>query len=275
MYIFYSSLILSSITLIPLGLKWEIEKKILLLFAPVIGIIAGAIVFTICTFFQFKPYQVIILELVTIAGISISLLIWRFFRNPERIPPEPDNYILSPADGRIIYIKRIRKGEIPISEKNGRKFFLNDFTKTEINFENGYIIGIGMNFLDVHVNRAPIGGKIILLKRIKGLFISLKKKEAVLQNERLLTVISTGHYKTGIVQIASRLVRKIVSYLKDGQEVKRGDRIGLIRFGSQVDLILPDLPAMHIKVILNDKVKACTSILASFDNTFSDSLMQK
>ncbi|MCK5199919.1 MAG: phosphatidylserine decarboxylase family protein [Spirochaetales bacterium] len=264
---FFSSVILSLIILIPLGIKWEIDKKVLITSTLFIGITVGTIVYGLSMFLQLRFYQLIIVELLNIAVIAIALLLWRFYRNPERIPPEPDNLILSPADGRIIYIKRIQKGEIPFSEKKGRRFSLHDFVQTNINFEGGYLIGIAMSYLDVHVNRTPVRGRIILMKRIKGLYISLKRKEAVLQNERLLTVIDNGHFKTGIVQITSRLVRKIIPFLNEGQEIQKGERMGMIRFGSQVDLLLPDLPSLRINVKLNDKVKACTCVIASFNNT--------
>ena len=121
-----------------------------------------------------------------------------------------------------------------------------------------------MNYLNVHVNRAPIAGKNSFLKHIKGKFVSLKRKDAVIENERVLTVIDNGHFKVGIVQIASRLVRKIVSYLQEGQEIQKGQRIGIIRFGSQVDLVLPELASLQIQVALGTKVKAGISILATY-----------
>ena len=265
--IFISSLILSFITLIPLGIKWDIEKKVTIPSAFFIGILTGAIVYGIMILWQLRFYQILILDFFLIAVIAISLLLWRFYRNPERIPPENENVILSPADGTIIYVKKIERGEIPLSEKKGRRFRLDDFVQTNINLESGYLIGIEMTYIDVHVNRAPIGGRIILLKHIKGLFISLKRKEAVLQNERALTIIDNGHFKVGIVQIASRMVRKIVPYFREDQEIQKGERMGIIRFGSQVDLIIPDLPSLHIAVKKDNTVKACTSIIATFDNT--------
>ena len=144
---------------------------------------------------------------------------------------------------------------------------MNDFVHCEVLPEGGYLIGILMTYLDVHVNRAPIKGEISLLKHIKGLSISLKKKEAVIQNERVFSVIDNWLFKVGIVQIASRLVRKIVPYIRQGHEVQRGERIGVIRFGSQVDLILPDMPTLYIGVLPGEHVKAGTSIIAHFDGT--------
>ncbi len=263
MKIFISGLVLSFVTLVPLGIKWELEKKIIIPAAFFIGIMSWTAVMEISSFWNLSFYQIVIFQAFVIAVTSISLLLWRFYRDPERVSPEDQNTILSPADGRILYVKKIEDGEIPFSEKNGRKFSLNDFVQSNVLPSGGYLLGIAMNYLDVHVNRAPIDGKISLLKHIKGLFISLKKKEAIIQNERVLIVIENDHFKIGIVQIASRLVRKITPYLKEGTEVNKGERIGAIRFGSQVDVILPDLSSLNIKVNPGEKVKAGLSIVAT------------
>jgi len=260
--IFISSIALSLILLVPLSIKWEIPAKVTYPVSLFIGILTGLVVWSIAGIYNIKFYQVLILEIFLIIGISASLLLWRFFRDPERIPPEDKNTILSPADGKIIYVKKIGQGIIPYSEKKGRKFSLSDFTQSDLLSIDGYLIGIAMNFLNVHVNRAPVDGKVSVIRRIKGDFLSLKKKEAVVQNERALTVIDNGQFRLGIVQIASRLVRKIVLYLSEGQVVQRGARIGMIRFGSQVDLILPSLPSLHIEVNPGDNVKAGVSIVA-------------
>jgi phosphatidylserine decarboxylase len=144
---------------------------------------------------------------------------------------------------------------------------LKDFVQADVIPQGGHLIGIGMNYLNVHVNRAPISGRISLVKHIKGCFLSLKKKEAVVQNERNLIIIDNEHLKLGIVQIASRLVRKIVPYIQEGQEIRKGTRIGVIHFGSQVDLILSDLPSIQIKVGPGEKVKAGLSIIATIEKS--------
>ncbi|MHA2120693.1 MAG: phosphatidylserine decarboxylase [Promethearchaeota archaeon] len=262
--IFVSGLILSFITLVPLGIKWELEKKIVVPAATFIGIMSWVIVNGSIDHWNLSFYQILIFQLFMIGILSTSLLLWRFYRDPDRLPPEGENAILSPADGKIIYIKKIENGEIPFSEKNGKKFPLTDFTKSNMLSSRGYIIGISMNFLDVHVNRAPIEGKICLLNHIKGLFISLKSKKALVQNERVLTVIDNGHFKVGIIQIASRLVRKIISFYPEGHNIQRGQRVGAIRFGSQVDVILPELITCKIDVKPGDKVKAGISIIATY-----------
>lgn len=258
------NLVLSFLILLPIGIKWELQKKIVIPAAFLIGIMSWIVVKGVALFFHLAFYQILPIEVFVIAVTSISLLLWRFYRDPERIPPDIENAILSPADGTIIYVKKVQNGEIPFSEKNGKKFSLTDFVHSDLLPSGGHLVGIAMTYLDVHVNRAPIGGKIRLLKHIKGLFISLKKKEAVIQNERVLTVIENGDLKLGIVQIASRLVRKIAPYIREGQEIERGERIGIIRFGSQVDVILPALSNLYIKAKPGEKVKAGLSIIASF-----------
>ena len=272
MEILISGLALSAITLLPLAMKWELEKRVAIPTACLIGILSGAAASAIVVFWDLAFYQIVVLEICLITAMAMSLLLWRFYRDPERVCSEDENAVLSPADGEIIYVKKIEDGEIPFSEKNGRRFPLNEFVQSDVVPQTGHLVGIAMNFLDVHVNRAPIGGRIRLLKHIKGLFISLKREEAVVQNERALTVIDNGHFKIGIVQIASRLVRKIVPYIQEGQEIQRGERIGVIRFGSQVDLILPDLPSLLIKVNPGEKVEAGLSIVASLGKNEGEEL---
>lgn len=261
---FVCGLILSFGILAPLGTKWQIDKKVRILAALCIGLWSGAIAGGVAAFWNLTVYQALLPEILLITTTAAALLLWRFFRDPERTPPNDENAILSPADGMVIYVKRIEEGEIPFSEKKGRKYLLTDFAQADALPRAGYLIGISMNFLDVHVNRAPISGKVKSLKRIKGLFISLRAKEAILQNERMVSIIDNGHFKVGIVQIASRLVRRIVTYMREGYEVQKGERIGAIRFGSQVDLILPDLPSLRIEAVCGDKVNAGVSVIASF-----------
>ncbi len=266
-WIFISSLTLSLLSLVSLSIKWELERKQIIPAAILIGIISGSIVSGIFMIRALSFYQILIIELLLIGTISLSTLLWRFYRDPERVPPKDDNIILSPADGQIKYIKKIEKGEIPFSEKKGRTFSLNDFVQADVLAQGGYLIGIAMNYLDVHVNRAPISGKISLIKHIRGSFFSLKNKEAIIQNERNLIIIENEHVKLGIVQIASRLVRKIVTYVRKDQDIQKGARIGVIRFGSQVDLILSDMPSINIRVEQGQKVKAGLSTIAVIEHS--------
>lgn len=262
-----SGSILGTVLLILLAVKWELDKKTAIPAAIMIGLISVSAASIPVSYYDVTFFHAFIFEISLVAAMASALLLFRFYRDPERPLPAEKDIIVSPADGRIIYIKKIEKGAIPISEKKGRICYLNDFVKTSILPAGGYLIGISMNYLDVHVNRAPVSGRISLLKHIKGKFLSLKHKEAVFQNERILTVIDNGLFKVGIVQIASRLVRRIVPYLRQNDEVRQGERMGAIRFGSQVDLVLPDLPYLSIKVKPGEKVTAGTFVLARFEGS--------
>ena len=195
--------------------------------------------------------------------LTASVLALRFFRDPERIPTEGDNNIISPADGRVIYIKYIHEGEFPFATKHCRIIPLADFIPHQGFLSRGVQIGISMNFLDVHVNRCPISGVVDTVKRVTGRFSSLKNIESLLENERVFTIIDGQRFKVGIVQIASRLVRRIVYYLQEGDTCKVGQRMGMIRFGSQVDLLIPDTKGLCIQIKIGQVVRAGTTVIAS------------
>lgn len=251
-------------TLLPLSIKWELDKKLVLPSICCIGFAGGTGAYFIVRYWDLAILHFILISIFLIWITALSLLVWRFYRDPERIPPEIINVILSPADGVIKYVKHFKEGEIPLSEKNDRTFSLKDFTQTELLASGGYIVGIVLSYLDVHVNRAPINGKIQLMKHIKGLFLSLKKSESVFQNERAFMIIDNGVKKLGVVLIASRLVRKIVFYVREGENIGSGERIGMIRFGSQVDLIIPEDPHLRIEVQEKARVKAGYTVIARY-----------
>ncbi|MDF1549696.1 MAG: phosphatidylserine decarboxylase, partial [Bacteroidales bacterium] len=113
-------------------------------------------------------------------------------------------------------------------------------TKTDILKQPCYLIGIAMTLFDVHYNRAPIDGKIIMVKHTPGTSIGLNKPESTLTNERNTTVFQRDDgVITGVVQIAARGVNRCIVMSQEGQELKRGDIFGKIRWGSQADLIIP------------------------------------
>ena len=161
----------------------------------------------------------------------ISLFFLIFFRDPERkIPPEG---IVSPADGVVKFVEYR---------------------------DNRVRIGIFMNIYDVHVNRAPISGKIEDIRHVFGSYIPAFKKDSE-RNERTYITMETSIGRVEVVQIAGALVRRIVRYVSEGDEVKKGQRIGMIRFGSRVDVILP---SDRVKIIAEegDRVKAGESVIA-------------
>ncbi len=180
-----------------------------------------------------------------IPGILSSLLflfiVW-FFRNPERNIPTGKNLIISPADGKIIVIN---KGE---TDRVLKKRMVK--------------ISIFMNVFNVHVNRIPCKGKIVDILYNPGKFVSANLDKASLENEQNAVVLETEKgEKVLFIQIAGLIARRIVCRLKKGQLVERGERFGLIRFGSRVDVYLPE--TADIKVSIGQKVKGGESILAA------------
>lgn len=230
---------LSLALLLPLALKWELRLAWVLPWALCVGALVGGAAGWWAPQQALSLYGVL-LQILVILAASAAALAWRFFRDPERAITDDPRAVVAPADGVVIYINRFEPGQTPRGEKKKGVYSLRDFTQTELFNSGCTVIGIGMSFLDVHVNRSPVTGRVEMIRHIPGKFLSLKRPEALTANERALTVIRVGEHPVGIVQIASRLVRRIVSYIAEGDQVKAGDRIGMIKFGSQVDLILPD-----------------------------------
>ncbi len=171
----------------------------------------------------------------------VTLFVVWFFRNPERSVPPGDNNVISPADGKIIDIREV--DETRILKKKMLK------------------ISIFMNLFNVHVNRSPCTGKVVDILYNPGKFISANLDKASLENEQNAVVLETpAGEKIIFIQIAGLIARRIVCWLREGQYVKRGERFGLIRFGSRVDVYLP--VGTDVRVSLGDKVKAGESILA-------------
>jgi len=193
-------------------------------------------------------------------GLAFGYTMIRFWRTPMRRVRAGEDEIISPADGNVIYIKKIEAGNVPVSIKNGRAFRLNELTKTDLLDTPCWLIGINMTPFDVHKNCSPIDGTIVLTEHYNGKFLSLKEADALVDNERNTYVIQNKKLKIGVIQIASRLVRRIDVYVKQEQEVKRGDWLGMIRFGSQVDVILP---VNYVPVVsVGQQVYAATSVIA-------------
>jgi len=244
------------------GRKWELKIRHYLTWSVVIGAaVTGATYWLSQRFPDFPSLVIAAAALVTGIAVSIGTILYFFFRDPNRNSPHRDDWIISPADGTVIYIKEIHNGQFPFAVKKGNTIPLSEFTTENLIEGRGIQIGIAMNYLNVHVNRSPIAGKVTMLKSVPGLFASLKHIESLLENERVLMVFENSNMKVGIVQIASRLVRRIVPFVKAGQEVAQGDRVGRITFGSQVDLLVPYRDDLKICVKEGDEVFAGTSLL--------------
>jgi phosphatidylserine decarboxylase len=191
----------------------------------------------------------------------VGIIAWLFYRDPERVIPQEADVVLSPADGTIIYVRRLEAGEPLRCEKNGAAMVLDEVKGTGIEHEALWQVGISMVFTDVHVNRAPIGGKVSLVHHRPGKFLSLRLKEALNVNERQTLVITNERFQICLVQIASRLVRQIVAYVSADQEVQRGQRVGMIKFGSQVDLFLPVRVVPELEVTEGQRLTAGETVV--------------
>ena len=256
---------LTMLVLVLLALKMELRKQWALPVAiaiPLPCVIAASRLVQVVPWLT--PFLQISAALLLSLGISFFLLLVMFFRDPRRVPPDRPGSVVSPADGRILYIRALGDGQVPAAVKKGKHIPLVEFVGESLPQQGSVQIGIMMSYLDVHVNRAPIEGQIERVRRIAGGFRSLKHFESLLTNERVFTVIRNPSCRIGIVQIASRVVRRIVPFVREGDCLRQGDRIGLIRFGSQVDLFLLDREDWFITVRVGDYVKAGVSILATY-----------
>jgi phosphatidylserine decarboxylase len=247
------------------SLYWEIRYGIWITAGMIIGLSTAAVMtWMILWTPDLSPVLTLLIEVVLIVVMATAaLLIW-FFRDPERFPPETDGVILSPADGKVIYVRELEDESHFVSVKAGTRYPLDELLQDPWPFKGGYLIGIEMNVLDVHVNRTPISGRVVLNKRIKGGFPGLGKPNTEIRSQRAVTIVDDGNILLGVVQIASRFVRGIVSYVKEGQQVQIGQRIGMIRFGSQVDLAIPDQVECQIAVRPGQTVRAGITIMARY-----------
>lgn len=177
---------------------------------------------------------------VALSGLALTGFILYFFRDPSRVQLEAENGIICPADGKVILVKEI------VDDR-----FIHDKVIK---------ISIFMNMFNVHVNRIPVSGTVDRIIFKPGKFYSADKNKAALHNEYCAMIIKTDENKTyGVVQVAGLIARRIVCRAEQGDKVQAGDRYGLIRFGSRVDLYLPT--DTKITITRGRKVKAGETLL--------------
>jgi phosphatidylserine decarboxylase len=174
-----------------------------------------------------------------VVTLVLTLFVLFFFRDPERVVPEGKGAVVSPADGKVIVIKDIYEPT---------------YLKQDVKQ-----ISIFLSVFNVHVNRAPIEGTVELVKYNPGKFHVASVDKASLDNEQTAMVIANGKDKVLVKQIAGLIARRIVCYAKPGDAIKRGERYGLIRFGSRTDIFLPK--DAEIRVKLGDRVKGARDII--------------
>lgn len=180
-----------------------------------------------------------------IIGILVFLFVlykfW-FLRDPDRKIPSGNN-VVSPADGRVIRIMPFDNTEVMVQKGLAGQIKV----LTEDVAEEGNIVSIFMSPADVHINRAPIKGEIKYVKYHSGAFRPAKYFDAVFDNENAQTLIVDKKLRVKVIQIAGIMARRVVSFLKPGQFVEKGERIGLIKLGSQCTLVLPKQVKLKVK----------------------------
>jgi phosphatidylserine decarboxylase len=184
-------------------------------------------------------YTSLFLKIITILTSVLLFFHFRFFRDPEREIPQNENLILSPADGSIIKIAEVEENH-----------YLH--TKT-------IMVSIFMSIFDVHVNRVPISGEIEYLNYKSGKFTPAFKDKSSELNEQLIIGIKSPQGKILIKQIAGIIARRIVNNLNKRDMVKMGERFGMIKYCSRVDVFLPSFSKLNVQ--LNQKMKAGETII--------------
>lgn len=215
--------------------------------------------------------------------VTLLFLFWRrvwFFRNPQRRPPAGST-ILSPADGTVVYVRQVEKDEDVMVIKKGYGAKIQDIIHEDLAFPK-IVIGIFMSPFNVHYNRAPFSGLVESIRhypaRLANFYMRpmhlrtiFRKKPLyknslhILHNERTVTKLN-GIFRgiplpCYLVQIAGKRVNRIESYLRAGDYIQRGTIFGMIRMGSQVDLVVRHVMGMQVKVTPGDKVRAGETVL--------------
>ncbi|MBX2992134.1 MAG: phosphatidylserine decarboxylase family protein [Bacteroidetes bacterium] len=175
-------------------------------------------------------------------GILLAFFLFtlNFFRDPDRTTPQGEDLIISPADGKVVVVKEV---------------FEDEFLKSE-----AIQISIFMSPLNVHVNRYPINGKVAYFKHIPGEYLVAYEEKSSLRNERTHIGVENGGLKVFFKQIAGFVARRIVAPIQVGDEAIAGERFGMIKFGSRVDVFVPK--SSEIKVKVGDTTAAGETVIA-------------
>lgn len=180
------------------------------------------------------------LWLLALIVTLLALWVAYFFRDPERDGPRGERLVIAPADGRVVLITGVNEPDF----LGGRA------TR----------ISIFMNVFSVHVNRYPVAGTVTYLKYQPGKFLNASAEEASIENEQSSVGIADGKRKVLVRQIAGLIARRIITYSAVNDRAEQGERMGLIRFGSRVDVFVPESSVLKVKV--GDLPQAGTTVLA-------------
>ena len=189
------------------------------------------------------------LDILGLLALVVTLWCAYFFRDPERVTPLRAGLVISPADGRISAIETVA----PPPE-------------LDLPRESVTRISVFMNVFDVHINRSPVDARIAHIAYVPGKFLSADLDKASADNERqALTLLLDDGRKLGVVQIAGLVARRIVKFVDDGDMLKAGERFGLIRFGSRVDVYLPQ--GANALVVIGQRSVAGETVFADLAST--------
>jgi phosphatidylserine decarboxylase len=181
--------------------------------------------------------------------LFLALFVFSFFRDPDRVIPSEPGAIVSPGDGRVVVVQ-----DEDYAGKPGKR------------------VSIFLAVWNVHVNRSPAAGRITKMEYCPGKFVAAMRASASAENEQNVFTLATDAGELVFKQIAGLIARRVVSWKKAGDTVARGERIGLVRFGSRVDLWVPRQAEIQVKV--GQRVKGGSSVLASWppqkNNPMSD-----
>ena len=183
---------------------------------------------------------------VAAAAALGSLIVW-FFRNPRRLVPQGTGLVVSPADGKVVEIREIEHDE----------------------FIGGpaVMVGVFLSLLNVHTNRMPVAGRVIGLRYRPGKCLNAMRPEASRENERLEIRIESHdvpHHRMILRQITGAVARRIVCWLKPGDELARGEEFGMIKLGSRAELVLPREPGLELEVQIGDKIRSGSTVVARY-----------
>ena len=209
----------------------------------IIIITVCALVFVLLATLVINFVHILTVPLIVLFSLLFAWVLW-FFRDPVRIIPLPgDDMIYAPCDGKVVVIENVFE---PVFFKDQR-----------------LMVSIFMSPLNVHVNRVPVAGQVKYNQYYPGKYLVAWHPKSSTENERNFSVIDQGQYQVGVMQIAGALARRIVNYLKTGEEVKQGQELGFIRFGSRVDLYLPLSAKVEVKI--DDLVKGNLTCIARME----------
>lgn len=210
------------------------------MYKPSIGLSLEGLPFVFFTTVATLTFAVLDCWFMATLLLVALFLVLNFFRDPERVVPQEQGVAVSPADGKVIKVESMRD---PLTG------------------EDRTAVCVFMNVFNVHVNRMPVAGRIARISYFGGKFLNASFDKASTDNERNAVLVEDAEGKSWtMVQIAGLIARRIICWSEEGDSLKRGQRFGLIKFGSRVDLYLPD--GYEPSVRIGDKVFAGQSILA-------------